>query len=369
MGSSAGAINMAKTAKIPEPHGSGGQTVNDPDQTISLPVVELSGEPNGTSPRRPSPLEDTIIRPADMSSPRAPVGANAERSRLEPTRFGAARRYGVIVLAVAILGMVAAVGYSLMQPKVYRAQALIAVPQRAFLLGQQADSGQDIDSQVLLLQSQDVAQRAATIGNATLHSNSLAAGDFLGTRSSLRISPPTTASPGGYGARIITVSFTASTPATAQAGTNAVVQAYDEARSASIKSQYDTAMAGIDAAINSTNSQLAAISAAGSGASATAQSLEQLLLAQRTTLFDQRVNEQIDLAQQPTVVTEPAAMANHKWALAGGIGLVIGLLVGVALAFVWASRRRPTAADRDGSEASLRPSWLRPDEFGPVMRS
>lgn len=329
--------------------------MNDPDQTMSLPVVELSGEPNGASHRRPSPLEDTISRPADMSSARAPVGANAEPSPIEPTRLGAVRRYGVIVLAVAILGMVTAVGYSLMQPKVYRAQALIAMPQPISLLGQQANSGQDIDSQVLLLQSQDLAQRAATIGNATLQSNSLTANDFYGGGSSLRISPPTTATPGGYGATVITVSFTASTPEIAQVGTNAVVQAYDQATSASIKSQYDVAIAGITAAIDNTNSQLARISAAGSGASATAQSLEQLLLAQRTTLFDQRVNEQIDLAQQPTVATEPATTANHKWALDGGIGLVIGLLVGVALAFARASRRRPTVADRDPSSmAALR---------------
>ena len=319
---------------------------------MSLPVVELSGEPNGASHRRPSPLEDTIIRPADMSSAHAPAVANAEPSPIEPARLGAVRRYGLIVFAVAILGMVVAVGYSLMQPKIYRAQALIAMPQPVSLLGQQANSGQDLDSQVLLLQSPDLAQQAATIGNATLRSNSLTANDFYGSGSSLRISPPTTATPGGYGATIITVSFTASTPEIAQVGTNAVVQAYDPARSASIKSQYGTAIAGINEAIDSTNSQLDRLSAAGSGASATAQSLEQLLLAQRTALFDQRVNEQIELAQQPTVVTEPTATANHKWALDGGIGLGIGLLLGIALSFARASRRRPTVAARGPSSMS-----------------
>ncbi|HYB18821.1 MAG TPA: hypothetical protein VEF71_25600, partial [Streptosporangiaceae bacterium] len=81
------------------------------------------------------------------------------------------------------------------------------------------------------------------------------------------------------------------------------------------------------------------------------QSLEQLLVAQRTTLFDQGINEQIDLAQQPTVVTEPATTANHKWALDGGIGLVIGLLAGIALALALASRR-PAVGDRDPSPMS-----------------
>ena len=231
--------------------------MNDPDQTMLLPIVELSGEPNGTSPRKPSPPKDTMIPPADMISAHATVGTNAEPSRIEPTVPGAVRRYRVMVLAVAILGLVAAVGYLLTQPKVYRAQAFIAIPQQVSLLGQQANSGQALDSQVLLLRSQDVAQRAATIGNATLHSNSLTASDFLGSGSSLEISPPTTATPGEYGATIVGVSFTASTPEVAQVGTGAVVQAYDQARSASIKSQDNAVIAGINAAIHNTNSQLA----------------------------------------------------------------------------------------------------------------
>ena len=133
----------------------------------------------------------------------------------EPSRSGrpccAVRRYRVMVFAVAILGFVVGVGYSLMQPKVYRAQAFITMPQQVSLQVQQANSGQYLDGQVLLLQSQSVAQRAATIANATLHSNSLTSSDFFGTGSSLQISPPTTAAPGAYGATVVGVSFAAST--------------------------------------------------------------------------------------------------------------------------------------------------------------
>ena len=277
----------------------------------------------------------------------AKIAADAEPSRSGPTVADAVRRYRVMVVAVAILGFVVAVGYSLMQPKVYRAQAFITMPQQVSLQVQQANSGQYLDGQVLLLQSQSVAQRAATIANATLHSNSLTSSDFYGNGSSLQISPPTTAAPGAYGATVVGVSFAASTAQIAQVGTNAVIQAYDNARSAAIQSQDNAAIKGIDNAIGGTNFQLAELN--GTNAPNTAN-MQQQLVAQRAALVNQRsqalVNEQIDLAQQPSVATEPATRANHKWALDGGIGLVIGILIGVALAFARASRRQRTIAGR-----------------------
>ena len=55
--------------------------------------------------------------------------AGAEPHQFEPTVFGAVRRYRTMVLAIAVLAMVAAVGYTVMQPKTYTAQASITVPQ------------------------------------------------------------------------------------------------------------------------------------------------------------------------------------------------------------------------------------------------
>jgi hypothetical protein len=317
--------------------------VNDPDQTVNLPVVEFGSEPNGSSSPSAFPRKDT-----NTSHPT--VAADAEASRFEPTVSGAIRRYRVMVVAVAILGMVVAIGYSVTQPKVYRTQAFITMPQQASLQGQQLNSGQYLDGQVLLLQSQAVAQHAAAIANAALNSRSLTASDFYGNGSSLVISPPATAAPGSYGATVIAVSFAAGSAQIADAGTNAVIQAYNQARSAAIQSQANVTIKGIDNALGATSYQLAGLGAA---SNPYAQSLQQQLLAQRTALVNQRaqtlVNEQIDLAQQPTVAVEPATTANHKWALDGGIGLVIGILIGCALAVMRAvmraGRRRRTVAD------------------------
>jgi Mrp family chromosome partitioning ATPase len=276
------------------------------------------------------------------------------------------RRYRVLVLAVAVIAMLAAVGYSLIEPKTYRAQAYVTMAQQAPLQGQQVNAGQYLDSQVLLLQSENVARRAAAIANATLHGKSLTAGDFFGSGSALKVTPPTTATPGTYGATIVGVSFTASSAQTAQAGANAVLAAYGEARSAIVRSQDDAVVEGISHAIGGINSQLSSLarqlSAASSGDSQSAQNLTQQLMAQRAALTNQRtalvnqqaqaiVSEQIDLAQQPGVQTagQPVTQTRHKWALDAVIGFFVGILIGSALAFACARRRRIIADRQDPS--------------------
>ena len=54
--------------------------------------------------------------------------AGVEPHQFEPTVFGAVRRYRTMVLAIAVLAMAAAVGYTVMQPKTYTAQGSITVP-------------------------------------------------------------------------------------------------------------------------------------------------------------------------------------------------------------------------------------------------
>ena len=149
--------------------------------------------------------------------------------QLAPTVFGAVRRYWVMAVAVAMAALVAAVAYSVAHGKVYRAEASVTVPAPAPLQGQQADTGQYLDSQVLLLQSQDVAQRAASIANRKLGGNMLTVGDFIGAGSKLVIAPPTTATPGAYGASIVALSFSWPDPRVAQVSVNAVLQAFDDA--------------------------------------------------------------------------------------------------------------------------------------------
>ena len=254
--------------------------------------------------------------------------ASVESARFEPTVFGAVRRYRVMVLAFALAGLVAAVGYTVFAGESYQAKAQVTVPIPQSQQGQ--NPAQYLDSQVLLLESPAVAQKAASIADATLPGSTLTARDFSPTSGSVSITPPAGAAVGGYGASIIGVTFTASSPTTAQTGANALLQAFNDVRSSTIAAQFQNAIAGIDNTINETTNtaQLAA------------------LQAQRT---QQMVNEQIDLAQNPTVAwaVKPTSPASGSWKRAAVLGLVIGLVLGAAAAYVRASLRRGFVDRRD----------------------
>ena len=105
------------------------------------------------------------------------------------------------------------------------------------------------------MESPAVAQRAASIADATLQDNSLSAHDFYASGGSVSIFPPAGAAVGSYGASIIGVTFTASSPRVAQVGANALLQAFDDVRSATIAAQYNNAIAGIDSTINGTTTR------------------------------------------------------------------------------------------------------------------
>ena len=250
-----------------------------------------------------------------------------EPAQSEPTVFGAVRRYRVMVLVVALLAMVVAIGYSLAQTKIYRAYASVTVPQPASMQAQQIDPAQYLDSQVLLLQSQDVAQRAASIANRELGSATFTVGDFGGANKKVSINPPLTATPNAYGASIVALWFEWPSARAAQVGVNAVLQAFGQARSASVIAQAHSTVAGIDQTLGQTSDtqQRAALATARTQAVA---------------------NEQIDLASPPTFgwAIEPTAPLNGSWKRAGAIGIVIGIVLGAALAFARASRRRGSPA-------------------------
>jgi Mrp family chromosome partitioning ATPase len=241
--------------------------------------------------------------------------ASVESARFEPTVIGAVRRYPLIVVTFALLAVVAAIGYTLHKGSTYAGKASVTVPS--------SQDGQSVDDEVVLLESPAVAQRAASIANATLHDNIFSAPDFYTSGGSVAIVPPSGAGVGSYGASIIGVVFTASNPRVAQVGANALLQAFNQVRSAAIAARYRNALAGIDEAINATVDP-----------------------AQRAALMTQRnqqlVNEQIDLAQQPVVAlaTEPTSPVSSGLKKTAVEGLVVGLAVGAAAAYIRASRRR-----------------------------
>ena len=275
--------------------------------------------------------------------------ADTESARFEPTVFGAVRRYRIMVLAFAVAAMVASVGYTLMGGKTYSAQASITVPVPQ---SPQVQPAQYLDSQVLLLQSQDVAQRAAALANASLHSKRLSAHDFSTSGGSVSITPPAGASAGVYGASITGVTFTSSSPGIAQLGANALIQAFDDVRTATMAAQSRATIAGIDNTINAT----------------TNPSQRAALLTQRT---QELVNEQLNLAQQPTVVwaAEPTSPVSGGWKQAALIGLVIGLVLGAGVAYIRASRRRGFANRQDPAALYGVPLIGEIPAFAPVKTS
>ena len=240
--------------------------------------------------------------------------ASVESARLEPTVFGSVRRYRIMVAAFALFGLAAAVGYTHHKGVSYAAKASISVPA--------SQGGQSIDSAVLLLESSAVAQRAASLADAALHDNILSAENFSSSGGSVLLFPPAGASVGSYGASDIGVVFSSSNPKIAQVGANALLQAFGQVRSAAIAAQYNNVIAGIDEAINATASP----------------NQQGALISQRN---QQLVNEQIDLAQQPTMgwATEPTGPVSAGYKKNGLYGLILGLVLGAAVAYMRASRR------------------------------
>jgi len=276
-----------------------------------------------------------LANPAAIAPPKraviddGPAVPDPEPFRFEPTVFGAVRRYRGLVLATALLVTAGAVGYSLTQARVYQASADVTVPLPVSSQVAQADPGQYLDNQVLIMQSQGVARRAAQIADQQLGGNRLdAAAFFTGRGGSLSVSPPATVSPGGYGASIVAVSFRGSSAQVAQAGLNALLQAFREAVSGNVEAQANATIAGIDQQIKRTGSPT-----------------------EQTALVNQRtqtvVNEQTDLARAPTAAVLPTTLANRQWARNGAIGLLVGIMLGTALAFWLAHRRRDIAARQD----------------------
>lgn len=242
-------------------------------------------------------------------------------AHFEPTVFGAVRRYRVMVLIISFLMASAAVAYSLAQPEVYRASATVTVQQSAATQTEARD--QYFDSQVLLLQSQAVAERAARIANTTLNDDKLSVEDFTGPASALEITPPEHATPGSFGSSIVAVSFTWPDAGVAQAGVNASLQAFDEVRSAQITAQGAASVAAVERAIRD----------------ARTKGQQADLLKQRAQII---FNQQVDLATHPTIgwAREPQVPINGNSKRSGAIGLLAGLALAAGLAYARARRHR-----------------------------
>ena len=253
---------------------------------------------------------------------------------------GAIARNRVLVAFVTLLVAVVAVAYTLHKPSVYDARATVAVvpPTQDQALGQVngATPDQYLASQLVLLQSLEVASRAALLADGALHNGEFTSADFSGPHSSLTIA--SRASTDANASSIIDISFRAHSATAAAAGANAVVAAYQSAWAQSVQSAYSSMISAIDATIEQVNAELAA-----GGAN---NPLNGVLTVQRDDLVQRRTLAVVDgkaaTAQTPASVAAytPSSASNHKVAKTALIGAIIGFLVGSVWAYARDVRRR-----------------------------
>ena len=265
--------------------------------------------------------------------------ASAELPRFKPTVFGAVRRYRVMVAVVVIAAVAAALGLygpgrQVLPCRVERLGAAAPVAADA------ENAAQYLDSQVLLMQSQGVAQAGGAHRRWVAGPQGPDARQLPGPGQLADDHPAVRGRPGTYGASVVQVSFESSSARTAQAGADAFIEAFDQARSADITAQANADIAGINQAISAAGSQ-----------------------SQRTALVNQRtqeiINEKSDLASRPTAVwaIKPAAPASGSRAQSAVIGLVAGLVAGAALAYARASRGRGFRSRQDPRPSTVCRSW------------
>ena len=289
------------------------------------------------------------------------VGGEPDDAAFAPTVWSAIAHNAVLVCVVALLGAVAGVVVTKLVATTYTATSTIALtqPQQGQTVGGTSNApnpSQYLDSQVVLLGSSAVAQAAADDGNATLHEQAFTASDFSGPDDAVTLGTQTTTDPNST---VVAIEFSAKTAAAAQAGANALVSAYLAAYNSQIKATTSSIIAVIDNSLSQVNNQLSDLSAAGGTLNT---QLATSLVSERATLESQRsqalVNESANLSQPPpTQLAYLPTGPNGSLAKRGGLGLVIGLVVGVCLAYA-REVRRTRAQDVAAPVAS--PAPLRP---------
>jgi uncharacterized protein involved in exopolysaccharide biosynthesis len=244
------------------------------------------------------------------------------------------------VASVTFVVAAGALAYTLQQPKVYDARATLAVipPSEDQALGtvSGATPEQYVDSQLVLLQSSDVAVRAAELANAAVHKNEFAASDFTGPHSSLTLASPSATDPNT--SSNIDISFRSHSSAGAAAGANAVLAAYQAARSASVQAAFSSMITAIDATVQQVDTEM--VDAGSNGQLAATLGVQRADLLQRRTLAV--VDQKVAASESAPAVNAyaPSSAANHNVLRTIVIGAVVGLLLGVLLAYGVESRRR-----------------------------
>jgi Mrp family chromosome partitioning ATPase len=249
------------------------------------------------------------------------------------------RRYRGLVLVIVVICAGLGVLYGVARPHQYKATASVVLQDpriSAIVGGNNSTTGNYIPDQVIIMKLPSVvAGAAAALAAAADNGPTYSIDDFL---SRLAVTNAT-------GTDEVTVTFTASSPATARAGANAELASYEAQVRATQKAQVQSTLTNIDQAVaNLSTGGKATVSG-----SATDQ-LRQQLLALRAEVVANGSSDIGISAVSPARL--PTTRSGTSTALLGIIGGVVGLLLSALITYLLAARR-PQVAHRFDPEVVL----------------
>jgi Mrp family chromosome partitioning ATPase len=259
---------------------------------------------------------------------------------------GSAWRHRVIVSASILAFLAAGLIYAEARGPVYSAIASLVLedPHSApvFANPDNEPTATYIADQVNVLKSPDVALAAAVAGTRGSPPVHLSA-TYFSAHTSLTDDP--------LNGNLVQITFIASDATTALAGIDAFVTGYESVVRAAVDAQLSSVLSQLDTELTSINAQLLPLQARLAGRAPPDQQAlvqqEQALLARAAILTQKRDQVAVDVASPTPGVAQylPAQSAVHTPKLVAALPIlsltvVVGLLIGVAAAYVLAFRRR-----------------------------
>ncbi|MEU6024656.1 lipopolysaccharide biosynthesis protein [Micromonospora sp. NPDC047134] len=251
-----------------------------------------------------------------------------------------------LVAAVAVLGLLAALGYVLLVPGAVSASAVVAVRPvvtDAFTpSGAAADRAVNMNVESGIATGTEVVQRLADAGD--LHPREV--------RNALDVEVPA-------GGQILRFTFTANSPEAAVSSANLAAQSYLEVRRAMYERQREEMLRSYDESIEKVAAQQTALQKRVANARDGARDAAVAELAGVNNQLTQLSSARTEIAAvdvNPGWVTQTAekalVSAGGRGPLYLAAGLLGGLLLGVVLAFVWESMDRRIRSVDDGRDAT-----------------
>lgn len=265
-----------------------------------------------------------------------------EVSPFAPTVLGAmSRRRGLVLVCVVLLGAIGiAIGVKSSGSATAKASIIVADPATG-----STDSHYSAN-QAAVMRLPVTAAAAAKLVNAKIPSANLTGPDIThGLTVSL-----------DQNSDLITVSYGNSSPQIAAAGANMILQAYHDEVVASNKTANDNALGQITSALKTLNTEINTPGSTAAQAGSVERTLRDELTTKYTSLVASGTVTGTGIVQQSDA-SVPNAPSKSEAVRFGLLGVVLGLLVGAALAY-FTVNRRPRIENRLEPELLLERPFL-----------